>query len=315
MKQPIFLQPVFQERVWGGKALRQQFGYEIPSEQTGECWAISAHPNGQSIVVSEPYVGMTLGELWKKHKGLFGNYHSDIFPLLIKILDANADLSIQVHPNDEYALVHESGELGKTECWYILDCKENAEIVLGHHAQTKEEFQQLIQEGKWEKLLRRLKIRKGDFFYIPSGTIHALCEGTMVLEIQQNSDITYRLYDYDRVDRYGNKRELHLQKAIEVTNVPHQETNVSPKFEQLEGGRVITFFETTYFSVYKWEIKSIARFQKLPLFLLVNVIHGEGHLVIDQGIFPIKKGDHFILPSAIDEIEIQGNLELIVSHP
>lgn len=158
-----FFAPVFQERIWGGNRLREQFGYDIPSEQTGECWAISAHPNGQTTVINEPFRGKTLGELWDDHPELFGHFPSDRFPLLTKILDANADLSVQVHPDDEYARTYEHGELGKTECWYIIDCKEGAELIYGHHAKTKEELRQMMEEGRWHDLLRKVPIRPGTF--------------------------------------------------------------------------------------------------------------------------------------------------------
>lgn len=139
-REPLFLEPVFQERIWGGTRLAEQFGYRIPSERTGECWAISAHPNGQTTVKNGPFQGKMLGELWDEHRELFGHFPSDRFPLLTKILDANDDLSVQVHPDDEYARTYENGELGKTECWYVIDCEEDAEIVFGHHARTKKNW-------------------------------------------------------------------------------------------------------------------------------------------------------------------------------
>ncbi|TPB32722.1 mannose-6-phosphate isomerase, partial [Burkholderia pseudomallei] len=152
--------------------------------------------------------------LWSNHKELFGNMPGDKFPLLTKILDANDNLSVQVHPDNEYAKENENGELGKTECWYIIDCDDDAEMIFGHNAKSKEELEYMISNNKWSDLLKRVKVNKGDFFYVPSGTIHALCKGTLVLETQQNSDTTYRVYDYDRVDSNGNKRELHVDKSI-----------------------------------------------------------------------------------------------------
>jgi len=202
-QEPIFLTPVFQERIWGGTKLAERFGYDIPSSQTGECWAVSAHPHGQTVVARGPFQGMTLGQLWEERRDLFGNFPSDRFPLLTKILDANADLSVQVHPDDDYAKTNEGGELGKTECWYIIDCKPGAQLIYGHYAQTKEELRAMMEAGEWDRLLRKVPIHPGDFFYVPSGTIHALCEGTLVLETQQSSDTTYRVYDYDRVDSQG----------------------------------------------------------------------------------------------------------------
>ncbi|WP_342044841.1 mannose-6-phosphate isomerase, class I [Bacillus sp. OTU530] len=314
MQSPVFLQPVLQERIWGGKEL-EAFGYELPSKSTGECWGISAHPNGQSIIRSGKYKGKTLEELWQNNRELFGNHQSDKFPLLTKILDANQDLSVQVHPNDAYANEYENGELGKTECWYIIDCKEGAEMIYGHHARTKEEFVGMVQKGRWDELLRRVAIKPGDFFYVPSGTIHALCEGTLVLETQQSSDTTYRVYDYERIDANGKKRELHLDKAIEVSTVPHQDVRL--EFEQvtLNGAIITKFVEDTYFSVYKWDIEQEASLSQDKCFQLVSVINGEGTLVTLDGIVSIQKGDHFILPSGMGDFTIHGQVTCIVSYP
>ncbi|MEW9501923.1 mannose-6-phosphate isomerase, class I [Jeotgalibacillus marinus] len=312
---PIFLQPIFQERIWGGTQLRDRFGYEIPSDHTGECWAISAHPNGPSTVIEGEYKGKTLAELWKNHKELFGHSSGEVFPLLTKILDASNDLSVQVHPDDTYAKEHENGELGKTECWYVIDCAEGAEIIFGHNAQTKEEFISAINNHEWNTLLKRVKVKPGDFFYVPSGTIHALCSGVLILETQQSSDTTYRVYDYDRVGNDGQKRELHLEKSIDVTTIPHQDSPTLPTKEDINGGTVTTYVEATYFSVYKWDINGNAVFQQDQPYMLVSVIEGEGTITTQQGTFDLHKGDHFILPNDLGELEITGNIQLIVSHP
>lgn len=314
MTEPLFLQPVFQERIWGGTALRDQFGYDIPSDNTGECWAISAHPNGPSVVKNGKFAGKTLAELWEKQPELFGNYDSKVFPLLTKILDANADLSVQVHPDDEYAAKHENGELGKTECWYIIDCKEGAELIYGHTAQTKEEFVQLINENKWDQLLRRVKIKPGDFFYVPSGTIHALGEGTLVLETQQSSDTTYRLYDYDRLGQDGKPRELHIEQSIAVSTIPHQDATFTPEVTSIDGAEMIKFIEAEYFTVYKWNIHGVAEFTQDQPFMLFSVLDGNATLKVNQETYEIKKGDHFILPYGIGNFQIDGTATLIVSH-
>lgn len=315
MKQPIFLTPQFQERIWGGTKLRTEFGYPIKSDLTGECWAVSAHPNGQSTVTQGPYEGKTLGELWKDHRELFGNIEGHMFPLLTKILDANQDLSIQVHPNDEYANKHENGELGKTECWYVIDCKDNAEIIYGHTAQTKEEFIEMVESGKWDQLMSRVKVKPGDFFYVPSGTIHALCSGVLILETQQSSDTTYRVYDYDRVDQNGNKRELHIEKSIDVTAIPHEDITVKPTIEKIPGATVTTYVKEQYFSVYKWNVEDSAPFQQEKPFLICSVLNGAGEIVTEEGTYLIEKGNHFILPAGLGQFEIKGDLEIIVSHP
>ena len=312
--QPLFLKPVFKERIWGGTTLHTEFGYEIPTDQTGECWAISAHSNGPSVVENGPYAGKSLDVLWREQPELFGNPEEAVFPLLTKILDANMDLSVQVHPEDSYALVHENGDLGKTECWYILDCKEDADMIFGHNAQSKEELIEQIQEGNWNGLLRRVKIKPGDFFYVPSGTIHALCEGTLVLETQQSSDTTYRVYDYDRRDLEGNLRELHLEKAIDVTTVPHRGAGVTPKVEKQENATITTFVESEFFTVYKWDVTGKATFQFDEKYLLLSVINGEGAIIHNGESYRLNKGMHTILPVGFGEFQLDGNLELIISH-
>ena len=259
------------------------------------------------------FAGQTLIELWDEQPALFGNHETEVFPLLTKILDANTNLSVQVHPDDAYANLHENGELGKTECWYIIDCEEDAEIIFGHNAKTKAEFTELIEKGEWSRLLRKVKIKPGDFFYVPSGTIHALGQGTVVLETQQSSDATYRLYDYDRVDQKGQLRELHIDKSIAVTTIPNRDTVTTPEQCAIPGARITKFVEAKYFTVYKWDIDGTANFNINP-FLLASVIDGDGTLTIGNEPYPIKKGDHFMLPANADEFQIEGKATLIVSH-
>ncbi|WP_027415280.1 mannose-6-phosphate isomerase, class I [Aneurinibacillus terranovensis] len=313
-KEPLFLQPVFKEKIWGGDALQKKFGYQLPSAKTGECWAISAHPHGQSTIKNGAYQGKTLGELWEKHREVFGNESGDKFPLLTKILDANDDLSVQVHPNDDYAKKHENGELGKTECWYIIDCKEDAELIFGHTARTTDELRQKIEHGEWDSLLRTVNIKPGDFFYVPSGTIHALKEGTLVLETQQNSDTTYRVYDYARRDDQGNLRDLHIEKSIAVTTVPHKDVKTEKKVEQNGGLRVTTFVEADYFAVYKWEVEGKATLEQKHKYLLVSVLEGEGKIEKDRKQFGFQKGDHFILPYGFGVFTLAGKAKMIISR-
>ena len=169
---------------------------------------------------------MTLDRVWAEHRDVFGDAKGDVFPLLTKILDASEDLSVQVHPDDAYAAEHEH-ELGKTECWYVIAAEPGATMIYGHHAKTREQLAKWINNGEWNKLLRRVPVKPGDFLYVPSGTIHAVGKGIMVLETQQSSDTTYRLYDWDRVDKTtGQKRELHLQQSIDTTNVPHHDPDL-----------------------------------------------------------------------------------------
>ncbi|KIN32712.1 Mannose-6-phosphate isomerase [Bacillus subtilis] len=311
---PIFLTPVFKEKIWGGTALRDRFGYSIPSESTGECWAISAHPKGPSTVANGPYKGKTLIELWEEHREVFGGVEGDRFPLLKKLLDVKEGTSIKVHPDDYYAGENEEGELGKTECWYIIDCKEKAEIIYGHTARSKTELVTMINSGDWEGLLRRIKIKPGDFYYVPSGTLHALCKGALVLETQQNSDATYRVYDYDRVDDNGKPRELHFAKAVNAATVPHVDGYIDESTESRKGITIKTFVQGEYFSVYKWDINGEAEMAQDESFLICSVIEGSGLLMYEDKTCPLKKGDHFILPAQMPDFTIKGTCTLIVSH-
>lgn len=315
MKEPIFLKPIFQERIWGGSRLRDVYNYPIKSPLTGECWAISAHPNGESSVRCGKYKGLGLGELWDNHRELFGYYGSQEFPLLTKIIDANEDLSVQVHPNDDYAKEYENGESGKTECWYIIDCTEGADIIIGHHAQTKQEFINKIKSGSWDQLIQRIKIKPGDFFYIPSGTLHAICKGTLLLETQQNSDTTYRVYDYNRRNKNGHLRELHLQRALDVITIPHKERKFNSNLLQTNGATITTFIEGKYFTVAKWVIKDQLSMKQDQPFMLFSVIEGKGVLKTGGQKYELYKGDHFILPYELGDFNIKGNIQIIVSHP
>ena len=314
MQEPMFLKPVFQEKIWGGSRLRSVFGFDIPNDKIGEDWAISAHPHGVSVVENGEYQGQKLDELWQNHKELFGNPTEPVFPLLIKILDAEDELSVQVHPDDAYGMKHE-GELGKTECWYIIDAEPGAEIIYGHHAKTREELAEMIQEGRWDDLLKKVPVKKGDFFYVPSGTIHAIGKGIMILETQQSSDTTYRVYDYDRIDANGNTRELHIQQSIDVTTVPAITPQIQMKEVRKGNSSIVTYLETEFFNVYEWDIKGITSFKKQAPYTLATVIDGAGELVVNEKIYPLTKGASFILPNDVTEWTVQGELSIIASEP
>ena len=314
-KEPLFLEPAFKDRIWGGERLKTEFGYKIPSPTTGECWGISAHPNGPSTVKNGELAGKTLIEVWDQHRELFGDYDSEQFPLLTKILDAKTDLSVQVHPDDTYAREVEHVPYGKTECWYIIDCDEGAEIIFGHHAESPEEFRILVNEGKWDQLLNKVKVKPGDFFYVESGTIHAIGGGILILESQQSSDITYRVYDYDRTDADGNKRELHIEPSIEVTHYPHQTPETTYKIAQYSQAKITELVEADYFTVDHWDIRGKYDLTMDQPFLLVSVLNGEGTLITDEKENTITKGDHFIIPATVSAVQLIGQLECIVSHP
>jgi len=289
--------------------------FEIPNDSTGEAWVISAHKNGPSIVKNGVLKGKNLWELWNYYPHLFsGKTATEEFPLLIKILDANDDLSVQVHPDDIYARRHEGEQYGKTECWYILDCADDAEIIFGHFADSEEEFRRKVEEGKWNELLKRVKVKKGDFVYVPSGTIHAIGKGIVILETQQSSDITYRVYDFDRIDNKGEKRELHIEQAINVTSFPHNVEEQKRVEETVESLTTTQLIAEKYFTVYHWRLDGNVITPLNKDYLLMSVIEGEGKIIIEGNEFKLKKGDNFIMPATVFDYELCGTIEIIVSH-
>lgn len=311
----LFLNPVFKQMIWGGERLGTDWRYEIPGPGTGECWAVSAHPNGDCTIREGRYAGKTLSRIWEEEPALFGNFENagnpklDRFPLLTKIIDAKSDLSIQVHPDDTYVKEHEKGLIGKTECWYILDCGEDAALVIGHNAKDKDELTAMIKEGRWNEFIREVPVKKGDFIQIDPGTVHTIKGGIMLLETQQNSDITYRVYDYDRLID-GKPRQLHVEQSIDVITVPAKPVEDCIKdAANLPKDKRNLLISCPYYKVWKIDVeKGIAFSQDRP-FLIMSVIAGNGEI----GGQPIHRGDHFILPCGYGEVVLQGQMEIIAS--
>ena len=308
-KEILFLSPVCTHNIWGGTKLREEFGYPVEGNDIGECWGISAHPNGDGTVRNGAFAGMKLSEVWQQHPELFGNPGGDRFPLLTQIIDARDDLSIQVHPDDTYAKINENGSFGKTECWYIMDCPANATLVIGHNAKTKEELAEMIHQGRWNEFIREIPVKKGDFIQIDPGTVHAIKGGLLILETQQNSDITYRVYDYDRLSG-GKPRELHVEKSIDVITVPAKSVEDSVKSALgLPENQRNELYSCKYYDVYKLDVKGSAAFEQNESFLLVSVLEGAGTVGNEK----VKKGDHFILPCGYGNVEMKGDMSMILS--
>lgn len=310
MKEILYLEPVFKEMIWGGQRLREEFGYDIPSGHTGECWAVSAHPAGDLKISHGRYKDCRLSWLWENQRELFGNAEGSVFPLLIKIIDAKEDLSIQVHPDNAYAKEHENGALGKTECWYVLDSARDASIVIGHNASDKEELSRMIREERWNELIRQSPVKPGDFFQITPGTVHAIKAGTLILEIQQSSDITYRLYDYGRLSE-GKPRELHIQKSIDVITCPYLESMPRGRSSTLtQAAEITVLVQCEFYTVTKVVLKGGEHFGQTEPFTIISIIDGSGH--VDGQ--PVKKGDHFILSAGYGDYTMNGNMSFLVSH-
>ena len=306
----LFLELIFKEKIWGGVQLEKYFDYLLPSHSTGECWAISAHTHGINNITNGTFSGLGLKQLWEQHQYLFDNHTKKLFPFMIKIIDATQDLSVQVHPDNNYAQLHEN-DSGKFECWYVLDAKPDAKIIYGHNALTKAQLHDLIIRQQWQTLLNTIPVKTGDFFVVPPGVIHALGSGILVLEIQQSSDVTYRIYDYDRPDEAGKLRELHIDKALDVINVPHVPWVIENlDIQALSPTTGITnLTKNKYFQVQKVTVNGTIQYHIKSKYLLVNVI--DGNAIING--FMVTKGQHFIVPHQVKTLDINGRIEFIVT--
>lgn len=293
MTELIWLKPIHKEMVWGS-----------------EEWVISAHPNGDCVVCGGRYDGSTLSQLWKEHPELFGGGRGGQFPLLVKEINAKEDLSVQVHPDDDYACVHENGSLGKTECWYVLDCEPNTTIIVGHNASTKDDLKQMVEKGEWKRLLKERPIHKGLFFQINPGTVHAIKGGIKILEIQQSSDITYRLYDYDRMHN-GKLRPLHLKESMDVIACPYCETPVMGIKEEAAEWEMNTLVQCQYYTVKHMILHGKKRCNSRGGFEIISVLSGNGY-INDRS---VSAGRHVIVPDGYGPYEVKGNMELIISRP
>jgi mannose-6-phosphate isomerase len=305
----LFIEPIFKQRIWGGNKLEKWFGYSLPFNHVGECWAISAHKNGETFIKNGQYKGWSLRTLWQDHPEIFANTSSREFPLIIKILDAKDDLSVQVHPNDDYALKYEN-DLGKTECWYILEAEENSSIIYGHNATNIEQFKNMVEQQQWNKLLKQIKVKTNDFYAIPAGTVHAIKSGLLVYEVQQSSDTTYRLFDYDRTDDNGKKRELHLNKAYAVIDFKSNNESIDNRIlEENQDYKQQQLIKNNYFRLQKVEVYNRFSYNLKEGFLLASVIAGSGTI----NNIKIKQGDSFIIPHNIQQINIEGKITIMLT--
>lgn len=301
---PMKFQPLYKERIWGGTRLRSLFGKNLTGDQIGESWELSGHEQGLSIVANGSFAGKTINEvialagtalLGEKYQG------KNEFPLLIKLLDAQDNLSIQVHPTDEFAAQFEEGT-GKSEAWYVVHADPGAKIVYGLQAGvTKAMLSQAIVRQELPDLLREVPVAVGDMIYVPAGTIHALCSGVVVYEVQQTSDLTYRLYDYNRRDAQGKPRQMHIQKGLDAVVFPQP---VDDHFcrEKLS---------SPYFSLQKLRVHRSLPIEPQGSFIIYCVIAGTGHIDFSEGNLSIVAGDTVLIPAALGPAQIAGELELL----
>ena len=317
--EPIFLTPYFRPKIWGGRKLKTIFNYDIPEGQIGEAWVISGYKDDASTVETGDLKNKSLRTVYHEHPELFGNPKSKEFPLLVKFLDANDNLSVQVHPDDEYARKVEN-DSGKTESWYVLQADPGSYLIYGHNAKSRAELADMINKGEWDKLLRKVPVKKGDFFYVPAGTIHALTKGIVVIETQQSSDVTYRLYDYDRVDqKTGQKRELHTKKSIDVTTVPHVDPKLNVQVKNEQDAVIKTLVcppVSPHF--YLWQIALDGKWEtglNDKPYLLVTVIEGSGKLEVNSKIYDLNIGTNLIIPNQMKNFTFTGKMKMVISAP
>ena len=308
---PVKLTATVKCYIWGGRRLITDFNKKTDLEKAAESWELSTHKDGESIVASGEFEGLGLNEYIKNNGGdeCIGSKAAgfDFFPILIKLIDAKDDLSIQVHPDDEYALRVE-GEYGKTEMWYIVDCEEGAYLYYGVNREiSKEEFENRIKDNTLTEVLNKVYVKPGDVFFIPSGTIHAICSGILICEIQQNSNQTYRIYDYDRRDKDGNPRELHVEKAQAVSQL-----TPSPEQKKYDGN---VLADCKYFTVEKIDCKGEASVTLSDeSFRSLVVLSGDGSIELGGEIVEFTKGDSLFIPAQNGDAHLKGDFSAVLSY-
>lgn len=327
---PFLLQPAGKAYLWGGSRLRNEFSKEIAVEPLAETWECSTHPDGISMVASGEFEGRLLSDVLIEYPEFLGHHMEGIvsgngeykgeLPILIKLIDAKMDLSVQVHPDDAYAREHEVGSLGKTEMWYVLDAAKDAKLVYGfYHDMDKDVLKKSLSEGTIEKYLRKVPIQKDDVFYIEAGTVHAIGAGTLIAEIQENSNLTYRLFDYNRIDKNGKQRELHIEKAIEVANLKSSATPRQPmrvlKYEKGVAKEFLCrckYFQVEHVLLNTERTKGLAEFHtKSDSFQVLLCVDGCGILFDENDPLNFFKGDCIFVPANSKQLKLHGKAQLL----
>lgn len=312
---PLRFEPVFKERIWGGKNL-EKIGLQLPSDKIGESWMIADHLHGTTIVTNGPLAGHGMDQIRDEFGTVFFgeggvSQKNGRFPILIKLLDCNDDVSVQVHPDNDYVKLSD-GELGKTEMWYVLESKPGASIIFGlHPGVDRAKLERAIRENRIMDCLRRVPVKQGDAFYFPAGTVHALSAGVVVAEIQQNSDTTYRLYDYERPGLDGKLRELHIEDALNVITYDDS-TAAAVHAHSNQGNQWVQLVQSPYFVVEKGCVQDTWT-QSTPSyhFEVIVIIEGSGSLSWTGGSMEVKLGECYLLPANLGEYTLEGSLTLL----
>lgn len=314
------LEAALKDYLWGGRRLVEEYNKKSDLPKVAESWEMSNHKDGSSTIVNGEYKGKSFKEyIEKEGKEVWGEHCKgyDNFPVMIKYIDAKDNLSIQVHPQDEYALKYEN-EFGKNEFWYILDCEPGAFLYYGvKEEMTKEEFRERIENGTICDYLNRVHVKKGDCFFIEAGTIHAIGAGIVIAEIQQCSNSTYRVYDFGRVGVDGKPRELHIDKAVDVTNLVPGNKNGEADGELIkeEGYSSLLLTDNKYFKCIKYDVHGAVELEATKeSFNSVIIIEGNGTLTSSTESFKIRKGDSFFIPAGYGNYNISGNVKAIITR-
>lgn len=311
---PLVFEPILQDRIWGGTKLKTDLGKNIPTQTTGESWELSAVEGNVSVVKQGDYAGRPLTELLEQfpNEVLGTAVHEKFgtqFPLLFKFLDAREDLSIQVHPNDELAKQRHNS-FGKTEMWYVMQADEGSRIIVGFQKKSSaEEYVQKLEDKKLLDILNQVETKKGDVFFLETGTIHAIGAGIVIAEIQQTSDITYRIYDWDRVDANGNSRQLHVQEALDAMN--YNPTDTKKEYTE-EVNKSNVMVDCPYFTTNFLPLNGSAEILKDGSSFTVYICtEGKYSVDIDGETYSFKKGDTVLIPAALKAFALVGTATLL----
>jgi len=306
---PIKFENLYYERIWGGDGLNK-FRNNVPDKVIGESWDIACHKNGTGTVINGQLKGKRFNEIIDlyKEKLLGTDMNSEEFPLLIKLITANDKLSVQVHPDNEYASRVEK-DLGKTEAWYVIDAEEDASLIVGTKNCNKNSFKEALENGTLDECLNKIPVKKGDFFFVKSGLVHEICEGVLIAEIQQSSDTTYRVYDYNR------GREIHVEKALDVIDFSLEGKNSQGITMKNDNYDKTVLCLSEFFTIQKYEVKtSVKEASDKERFYLFTCVDGEGTIKYNGGEERILMGDSIFIPATLGEYELVGNFTLLKSY-
>ena len=314
---PVKLIPPVKDYIWGGTKLKEEYSIETDLPKAAEAWMLSCHKDGQGIIAGGAYDGRTLESVIEEEgKAILGSRAArfDYFPVLIKLIDAKDNLSVQVHPDNEYARIHE-GEYGKTEAWYILECEEGASLIYGFKkAISREEMRERIENNTLLEVVNRVPVHRGDLFFIDSGTLHAIGKGILLAEVQQNSNTTYRVYDYGRVGADGKPRPLHIEKALDVTRCEPPAHAVGPAGQPERHDGYISTLQAAgdFFTFRTHDIVGRASFTAdQSSFVSLVILDGAGFLSYNGGEMSLRKGESVFIPAGAGEYTLSEKIRVL----